>query len=292
MTAAFIDNFMTIRNFCGETPRKQNLEGKMENSRTKTILITVAVAVIALVIALGVLSAGKKAQRKVDAAADWAVGQITEINVAENLTLPTKYEADGKVKLAWTSDNPDIIGGTGVFTAPSQDAAVKLTCKAAYKNKSATREKTVTAKAAQAQSIPYNTDIAPFGSTTNNASGNGAFGNMPHKRRNAGYNPSNNTSDMSSGGYSRYNSGAYGGTGGYSTRYNDADNAGYINNPTDSDAERPIVDRRAYRRKRGVLNNPNVGGAVRQNGTGANAETNAAEIDGNLLTGNAVTHIA
>jgi hypothetical protein len=49
----------------------------------------------------------------------------------------------------------------------------------------------------------------------------------------------------------------------YNTRYNNADNTYYTNNPT---FDRTRVDRRAYRRQRNILNNPNVNGSL-QNGT-------------------------
>jgi hypothetical protein len=348
---------ITFRMFCKKRNTDKIWRNKMENSRTKTILIVVAVALIALIIALSVGGAGRKAKKKADDAAGWAIGQIAETNVTGNLTFPTKYDADERVKLSWTSDKANIISDAGVFAAPEQDTAVKLTCKATYKNKSATKEKTVTAKTAQPQSMPYSgimpfnnstngnnnvngaapfdnstngnangnaapySGITPFNNSTNgnnNANGNRAFGNLPYNRS---YNRNYNTSDMFSGGNSRYSNGADGGADGYNTRYNNADNTYYINTPR--------VDRRAYRRQRNILNNPNVDGSLqsgtpydgnstennanttartrnqRINSTENNANTTArtrnqrinsiennAADNGSLLTGNAITRAA
>jgi hypothetical protein len=89
----------------------------------------------------------QKNQEAAKKAADWAISQVGDGDVTAHLTLPTKYAENDKVKLTWTSDKTDVISNAGQYTAPNEDTDVKLTVKAEYKGATATREKTVKAKA-------------------------------------------------------------------------------------------------------------------------------------------------
>jgi hypothetical protein len=154
--------------------------------KTKSVLIILAaLTLIACSMILCACNGGKKAQEEADKAAQWAVEQISQTNVTQSITLPSKYPQNEDVKLTWKSDSDDIIGGNGAFTAPQSDTQVKLTCTAEYKGKKASKDITVTAKAQASQSMPYSKGlIRPYyglnGNVNNGATpySNGLNGNV------------------------------------------------------------------------------------------------------------------
>ncbi|MDR2046295.1 MAG: hypothetical protein LBP79_00040 [Clostridiales bacterium] len=191
----------------------------MKKKKTLLILLCAALIIVS-VFSLSACNAGKKAQQTVDDAVNWGIAQITETDVTSNLTLPAQYKKGNKtVKLAWTSDETDIIAPSGEFTAPDTDTDVILTCKAEYNNKKAQKNITVTAKAETLMNKPFNLGL-PFDGN-NAALLNGDY--LPPAPFNG--NESYTGSDMNrNGGYTDMNASQNGnpGTNTYQNGYADA----------------------------------------------------------------------
>ncbi|MDR1939413.1 MAG: hypothetical protein LBQ40_01285 [Clostridiales bacterium] len=139
-----------------------------------------ALTVIALTALIAGLTSCQAAQKTVDKAAEWGASRVNGQNVTANLSLPTEYEANKNVKLIWTSDTPEALSNDGVFTAPGEDASVKLTCKAEYKKKSASRDATVTVKAAE---LPID-NPSPENQSSGQNGGQTPYGGVPDSRPN------------------------------------------------------------------------------------------------------------